>query len=267
MSAQTISEIDQQRETGELPLKQLVSRFVRAGRRERSGQVPEFQGFDAAFLGILSEIDETMLARQLSVESDRQVVAVLTVSNRRLIAIDSPHLAMHDRKAPASDPKAAASWFVECLNVLFESSKTVSVRVAGRSPSVSGSKLSCSPQMLADAAGISFGAANRDPVPQRDFQALKDMSQAWVSVWKSTKPPESDGSESLIHMLHKLDEARQRSGDRASLFKSGQATCSFLTINASTTLVICEDAAQRFLALIAASDRDLAIDIVGKNTP
>lgn len=107
------------------------------------------QSADSRLQFLLREIDETVLPRHLDLLASGHRVARLTVSNRRLIDIDTP-----GRAAPPEDPQAMAELFAESLTKLARMAGDMALQVTRRTALPSHPEAACSVHTLEQLLGI-----------------------------------------------------------------------------------------------------------------
>lgn len=107
------------------------------------------QSAEARLQFLLREIDETVLPRHLDLLAGGKRVARLTVSNRRLIDIDTP-----GRASASDDPQAMAEVFAETLTKLARIAGDISLQVTRRTALPSHPEAACSVHTLEQLLGI-----------------------------------------------------------------------------------------------------------------
>ncbi len=263
MSARSIGNIHPMHRNDASRLKHLLERLAREKTPGRAQCRQPVQGHPELMAAVLREIDETVLPRQITLRSDANAVAHLLVSNRRLMGLTSPGQDATGNSPPAQDPEAAAAWYVAQLNRLFADCRKGSCQVTARINAAMGSRISCSPQMLAQAAGLEWGGPASDPAPDTRVEDLQQLALAWLQRQSTTETGRA-GQDALIDLLQKTDAARAGSGSRASKFRGGRTAFSLLRISASLAIAVLEDRDKTLLAVIPADKADQAIDLVGK---
>lgn len=263
MNARSQIDVETGHDSEEALLMQVVSRFAHLCEPGHPGPARKFQSYDAMLIGVLNEIDETMLPKQLTVVSDGQDVIQIVVSNRRLISAHTPQPTKHEQNVPTNDRMVAATRYIDLFRELLADGKDMSLRISPHTLSEAVTRLSCSAQMLAQAAGISIKGAAPELGPS--FQDLQGIAKAWVLTRNSADSAQTSGELNLVDTLHKLDSAKRNTRNAASKFQPGKLSCTFLNFSVTDSVVICEDAALRFLAIIPSSELGAAIEFARKH--
>jgi hypothetical protein len=264
MSAQSIGPLGETRESEASQLKHLLARFAQDAVPRGARPNRRFHGYNALIEGIFREIDETVLPRQITIECDSEIKAHLMVSNRRLIGLESPGLVDLEQKAPAKDPEAAATWYVDRLQLLFENCSYATCRVTAHIPSSMGSRISCSPYMLARAAGLDLAPKSTELSEDEWFSDLQGLATAWIRSDANSTERDVQGRDELIEMLRKIASAQLRSGGRSAKFRSNQPNCIILKINAEIGVAILQGDNEILLAVLPSDRIDLAVDLINR---
>ena len=250
------------------PLARLIERLARAGQ---GGRGPE-----PGLAGLLREIDETVLPRQITLFEGDRAVAQLAVSNRRLMAFDPVEGPQRGDPAPPADPETAARLYARRLVDLFARHADLRFAVTGRNPRAAQGGIGASARALGALVGQSPGD---DPGPGRltDFAAaLRPQARAWVEQGAGRR--DSGGSGEQIAALQAALASGLMAGPAGGTgpgmaagpgAKTGAGTgrvgpgrphCLMLPLPDGLVLIGAEDYGHRFAALIPAAAAPAAMD-------
>ncbi|MDQ2090891.1 hypothetical protein [Marimonas arenosa] len=178
------------------PLRQIAERL--AADSAGDDVAAEANTFADLIAMIAREIDETVLPRKVALVRDGREIAILTLSNRRLVKLKSGG----QKGVGDAAPGKAAAVFARRLQTIWESGDApVRLRLTGRAEGFSVSEASCSARDLLEAA--EQPATHADAVV---FLAELQARAATLLVRESDEAtPKTDGETAHFEALRVID--------------------------------------------------------------
>lgn len=235
----------------------VVKRFASVGGPgdpARHAIVPDRHAMLSA---VIREIDETLLPRQIRVEADTGATALLTVSSRRLVWLETS--APDPAPLPDHDPNAAATWFIDRLETTFRNSRKIAFRISDRRPVVETSAVSCSAGQLRQAAGLARPIEASEISFHEVLHSLEAIADASILWRRGAAQAEEKGPDDLIGLLNCCERAQSNGRIGRTQFKPAVPTCALLSLDDYTTLLIAEYQGERFFAAISTARTDVAM--------
>lgn len=144
-------------------------------------------GFAAA---ILQEIDETILARQLTFTIDADMTMALEVKNRRVLRVSalSAHSALKAHRGLLDRPlteTGESPALAAMIRDFVAETKSLHVAATSLTRHIDADEIGCAAQNLAVTMGLSLhgdAGAGASDAPIRLASHCREMSQAWLSI-------------------------------------------------------------------------------------
>ena len=224
-------------------LRRALARVAAADADLRSslGQVAETP--EELIALVARQIDETVLPRSYALIAAGQELARLSISNRRLMALDLA--------APQAGPGAdetglgAAQIHARRLHALARDAAPAPMRLhlLGRAGGLGGGMASCSARALSE----SFAALQGDGGLQGFFELLSGQCLAWLRLEGGQGETACDGPAELVALLRRLSPEH----GRTSCPRLGQKpACTVIALGPARRAVIASDGAACMLALV-----------------
>jgi hypothetical protein len=241
-------------------LERALRRFATAGGSRPQRRFPLSPNHDAFLRGLLTEMDETVLPRQLELICDTGAKLVLTVSNRRLLSVSDASESIR----AATDPEDFAGRAMARLRAMLEHANSVTLDVArGTTPEAAASRISCSVRLLADAAGLAVFRQHGGAGAGGFIETTKALAHAWLQFDASRCDPQSDGPDHLIGPLEAVARHLQDGGVPflpESQFRLQRSNCLLLPMDDDWTLVVAVADSTRLMALIPAQEQQVILE-------
>ncbi|MEZ5715812.1 MAG: hypothetical protein R3D85_11945 [Paracoccaceae bacterium] len=230
------------------PLRRAVERLA---SDEVSDETVEEGGFGALIDRIAQEVDETILPRNFALIGASGEVAVLTVSNRRLLGVEASGSPLIPGVATGG---RAAEEFSDILRAVWEVSAPLRLVLKGRADGFSIEDASCSALDLRQAAA--------EPAAEQGMEgflsAVQAQAQAWFCRAGIAVQPIQDGAPEASETLTALarDVAAQRAKSKAGAVRapsSQRPTCAILPYDGDRRVLVAEEADALILALADAA--------------
>lgn len=206
------------------------------------GKLPDSP--DSRLRSLLAEIDETVLSRCVTLRAADQTVARLTISNRRLVAVDMPGNAN-----PQAKSQSTADYFAQCLVAIATTGAPLSV-TADRRPAQSDSlETTCSVRTLKSALGHDAGQSTFEQFAQM----IAPQMIAQLSWSASAAQPDFTGEPDWQDLLQAYArEFRNRGkGNRSGAhFEPDETEGVVIPLSADQALVIAGVADQGIAAIL-----------------
>lgn len=196
-------------------IRGIVERSTIPGPTLRAESGLKISGYVELIERLMREIDETILPRRLALFSDGEPVAVMTVSNRRLLDLEIDGRKVALGADTESSPETFARIHAQALRVLSARSGSLTLRVIGRAPQALASGASCLAHHLAafrDTACL----VNR---LETFLEQVHPLSRGWILRIADTEDrrhaPDGEVHQRLTVLARHLssrDGSRERSG-------------------------------------------------------
>ena len=200
---------------------------------------------DSRLRNLLAEIDETVLSRCVTLRAADKTVARLTISNRRLVAID-----MSDKATPQAQSQSIADHFAECLVAIAMISAPLSV-TADRRPAQSDSlESTCSVSALKSALGQDAGQS----AFEQFAQVIAPQAIARVSWSASAAHPDFSGKpdwQDLLEAYAREFRNRGKGGRSGTHFEPDETEGVVIPLSPDLALVIAGVADQGIAAVLS----------------
>jgi len=191
---------------------------------------------------VARQIEETVLPRSYALIADRQDLARLSISNRRLMALS---LVTQETDIGADEGAlSAAQIYARRLHALArDAAGPVRLHLLGRASGLGGGMASCSARALVE----SFAALGGDGGLDGFFELLSGQCLAWLRVEGGQGETGSDGPADVLATLRRLLPEHGRTGCP----KVGQKpACTVIALGDAGRAVIATDGAACMLALV-----------------
>ncbi len=193
------------------------------------------------FCAVLREIDETILPRELIVESQMFGTIRLSVSNRRLSAIRFDHDTDQSPMVEAENSQEMAEQFAEILMQAFAVSEEARILRPRRMPPGTVFNMSCSAESLAEAAGIlDFRVGAMDEIAGFT-ETVQKMALAYAEGDRDTVILSATGKQDDIDLLDTFFrnfQAGQANGPKTRRFNPDEPRCLMVPLVDARTVVL-----------------------------
>lgn len=232
------------------PLRQALERLASEDAGALRSTEAKAAGFTELIDQIAREVDETVLPRNLVLLDGDEELAMLTISNRRLVAVRSAK--DHGAKNPsdAADAAEAAKEFLEKIHAISEEAGPIRLRLKGRVEGFSVNEMSCSASDLM-AAAREHAQKSRLDVFLAD---VRKQAEAWVFRPVVGADVKQDGPDELCEALATLErEFDQITANQGEALRrtSMKPNCTFIPYTQDRRFCVAVDGESALFAVVA----------------
>lgn len=214
-----------------MQMRRTLARLAAADADLRAEFRQEASGPEELIRLVTGQIEETVLPRSYALTDAGREVAWLSVSNRRLMALE---LVVQDQAEGRGGPsQSAAQVYAHRLHGLATGAVgPMRLHLRGRASGMGGGTASCSARALAE----SFAALGRDGGLQGFFDLVRAQSLAWLCCDGALNETGSDGPAEILGVL------------RALWPEQGRSVCPKVGHKPACTVIAIADGRRAFIA-------------------
>ena len=234
------------------PLRRVVTRLT--GLDAIDPPMVEAADFDTLIDLIAREVDETVLPREIAVEGVAGVIAVLTISNRRLVGLEA-------EEPTAGDPEAEApaERFIRRLRALCDGAGPFRLVLRGRADG-----------FAVEEASASAAELRRLAAPAVDGQGMAGLlaslpgrAEGWLFRAATGDEPQLAGTDAACALLVAFDReitAMDLARGGPVRAPAGPPCCAILALDEDRRMLLAEDSEALLLAVTDAVESAQLID-------
>lgn len=257
--AANVAKTDQHSQSERTDLGQALSRLTVSDPLIYGRPIAATSGGAELLSVVLREIDETMLPREILVESQSFGTMRLSVSNRRLAAIAFDHDVETVTRAVPENTGEMARQFADTLLSTLSGCKDARILRPRRLAVDSHFNMSCSAQSLADAAGladVSVPKVSTPKAPADFFGAVQSVASAVLKTGPAQVNFTCKGASQDVDLLREFYRnfrENQAEWNQKQRFNGQDAHCLIVPLSLSRMILLASNEQGHALAIVPRS--------------